>query len=247
MVCRKTPTERVEHQDGHVTHKRRENPSTGRTGPARGILWPYAANWCPRRDSNPRPSASEADALSTELRRLDKKKTGCDHAGYTRSQPVSNGEDSRNRTHAKRFGSSCTTIIRCPQGRTGHTGYLCSTGVVHSSSLRRRDLNPRSPGYEPGGDTELPYPARAENETRTRDIHLGKVVLYQLSYFRMCLPSVYQLQQRGPGGARTHDPRIKSPLLYQLSYKSMYLTSIQLSSCVSNVALVGFEPTLDGV
>ena len=31
--------------------------------------------------------------------------------------------------------------------------------------------------------------SRAENETRTRDPDLGKVVLYQLSYFRkLCLP-----------------------------------------------------------
>ena len=28
---------------------------------------------------------------------------------------------------------------------------------------------------------------RAEDETRTRDPNLGKVVLYQLSYFRICL------------------------------------------------------------
>ena len=28
------------------------------------------------------------------------------------------------------------------------------------------------------------YPCGAENETRTRDPNLGKVVLYQLSYFR---------------------------------------------------------------
>ena len=27
---------------------------------------------------------------------------------------------------------------------------------------------------------------RAENEARTRDPNLGKVVLYQLSYFRVC-------------------------------------------------------------
>jgi hypothetical protein len=29
---------------------------------------------------------------------------------------------------------------------------------------------------------------RADDETRTRDIHLGKVVLYQLSYVRMLAP-----------------------------------------------------------
>ena len=34
--------------------------------------------------------------------------------------------------------------------------------------------------------TRLP---RAENETRTRDPNLGKVVLYQLSYFRSCMAS----------------------------------------------------------
>ena len=31
---------------------------------------------------------------------------------------------------------------------------------------------------------------RAENETRTRDPNLGKVVLYQLSYFRILINSV---------------------------------------------------------
>ena len=30
---------------------------------------------------------------------------------------------------------------------------------------------------------------RADDEIRTRDIHLGKVVLYQLSYVRMCVPA----------------------------------------------------------
>ena len=32
------------------------------------------------------------------------------------------------------------------------------------------------------------YPCGAENETRTRDPNLGKVVLYQLSYFRGMVP-----------------------------------------------------------
>ena len=32
---------------------------------------------------------------------------------------------------------------------------------------------------------------RAENETRTRDPNLGKVMLYQLSYFRKYPPSVF--------------------------------------------------------
>ena len=36
---------------------------------------------------------------------------------------------------------------------------------------------------------------RAENETRTRDPNLGKVVLYQLSYFRISVVFVTGLQR----------------------------------------------------
>ena len=32
-------------------------------------------------------------------------------------------------------------------------------------------------------------PLRADDEARTRDLNLGKVALYQLSYVRLCLPS----------------------------------------------------------
>ena len=35
-------------------------------------------------------------------------------------------------------------------------------------------------------DSTIRATLRAENETRTRDPNLGKVVLYQLSYFRIC-------------------------------------------------------------
>ncbi len=49
------------------------------------------------------------------------------------------------------------------------------------------------PGFEPGNKgfadlrltTWLWRPKKAGNETRTRDSHLGKVVLYQLSYSRL--------------------------------------------------------------
>ena len=60
---------------------------------------------------------------------------------------------------------------------------------------RERDSNPHS-HYWPRDFKSLvstnstiadPYDERAENGTRTRDPNLGKVVLYQLSYFRLCL------------------------------------------------------------
>ena len=57
----------------------------------------------------------------------------------------------------------------------------------------KRDLNPHSrngqgilsPSCLPIPPFEHPQRERAENETRTRDPNLGKVMLYQLSYFRV--------------------------------------------------------------
>ena len=42
-----------------------------------------------------------------------------------------------------------------------------------------------SPSCLPIPPFEHPRRERAENETRTRDPNLGKVMLYQLSYFRV--------------------------------------------------------------
>ena len=50
----------------------------------------------------------------------------------------------------------------------------------------------------------------ADDEARTRYLHLGKVALYQMSYIR-----IYGAFGRN----RTIDTRIFSPLLYRLSYK----------------------------
>ena len=58
----------------------------------------------------------------------------------------------------------------------------------------------------------------AEDGTRTRDPHLGKVMLYQLSHFR----SATLARPTREGGAesqiRTGDTAIFSRVLYQLSY-----------------------------
>ena len=66
-------------------------------------------------------------------------------------------------------------------------------------SYSKRDLNPHSrnghgilsPACLPIPPFEHPRRERAENETRTRDPNLGKVMLYQLSYFRKYPPSVF--------------------------------------------------------
>ena len=52
----------------------------------------------------------------------------------------------------------------------------------------------------------------ADDEARTRYLHLGKVALYQMSYIRKIGAS---------GRNRTNDTRIFSPLLYQLSYRGI--------------------------
>ena len=66
---------------------------------------------------------------------------------------------------------------------------ICLLKLVYS----KRDLNPHSrngqrilsPSCLPIPPFEHPRRERAENETRTRDPNLGKVMLYQLSYFRV--------------------------------------------------------------
>ncbi len=55
----------------------------------------------------------------------------------------------------------------------------------------------------------------ADDEARTRYLHLGKVALYQMSYIRIFGAS---------GRNRTNDTRIFSPLLYQLSYRGIQRT-----------------------
>ena len=47
--------------------------------------------------------------------------------------------------------------------------------------------------------------SRAENGTRTRDPQLGKLMLYQLSYFRNGYRTTYGNPLRGDNGSRTHD------------------------------------------
>ena len=69
------------------------------------------------------------------------------------------------------------------------------TRLLTRRSYSKRDLNPHSRnGQRILSPSCLPFhhssilkrEKRAENETRTRDPNLGKVMLYQLSYFRIC-------------------------------------------------------------
>ena len=66
----------------------------------------------------------------------------------------------------------------------------------------------------------------AVDEIRTRDIHLGKVALYQLSYYRK-----YGAQGRN----RTTDTLIFSQMLYRLSYQGTMATRKGLEPSTSSV------------
>ncbi len=68
-------------------------------------------------------------------------------------------------------------------------------------------------------------PDGADDEARTRYLHLGKVALYQMSYIRILSFFTYFLFQKKVSGAsgrnRTTDTGIFSPLLYRLSYRGI--------------------------
>ena len=61
-------------------------------------------------------------------------------------------------------------------------------------------------------DKDASFLCGAEDEARTRYLHLGKVALYQMSYSR----------NGASDRNRTNDTGIFSPLLYQLSYRGKY-------------------------
>ena len=69
------------------------------------------------------------------------------------------------------------------------------------------------------------YETRAVDEARTRDLHLGKVALYQLSYYRIS----------AAGRNRTTDTQIFSLLLYRLSYQGIMATRKGLEPSTSSV------------
>ena len=60
----------------------------------------------------------------------------------------------------------------------------CTRGCCRvTTALVRKSVGQLSPAQaETGADLRI---SRVDDETRTRDIHLGKVMLYQLSHVRM--------------------------------------------------------------
>src|SRR3970040_999247 len=88
----------------------------------------------------------------------------------------------------------------------------------NGSKVRCPTTRPRGSRSDgPGGPAQVRGQRNgAEDGTRTRDPHLGKVMLYQLSHFRSVLlrPPVFGAESQN----RTGDTAIFSRVLYQLSY-----------------------------
>ena len=88
-------------------------------------------------------------------------------------------------------------------------------------SYSKRDLNPHSRnGQRILSPSCLPFhhssilkrEKRAENETRTRDPNLGKVMLYQLSYFRKPLIWCPEQDSNLHASRHTHLKRARLPI-----------------------------------
>ena len=133
------------------------------------------------------------------------------------------GGDDGNRTRVRGFadrslnhsGTSPPLAAGCPARiRTS----------VHGSKVRCPTTRRRGIGNRPHASTALPaeHESGAEDGTRTRDPHLGKVMLYQLSHFRPLVhrfyPNAATARDGAEGQNRTDDTRLFRAVLYQLSY-----------------------------
>ena len=120
-----------------------------------------------------------------------------------------------------------------PRFELGHRGFadLCLTTWL----WRRIELYARSVKKMP---IKFNWHKKngADDEARTRYLHLGKVALYRMSYIRTVGAS---------GRNRTSDTRIFSPLLYQLSYLGIEKGSDEISTLLATRK--GLEPSTSGV
>ena len=114
---------------------------------------------------------------------------------------------------------------------------MICTSIILS---RCRDLNPGPLPYQ-GSALPLSYIGnRAENRTQTRDPQLGRLMLYQLSYFRI----IYY-----PWAVMDSNHRRRSQLSYSQPHLATLVTAQNIffnfkkARLLFFEPLVGFEPT----
>ena len=132
-----------------------------------------------KRDSDPRPQPWQGCALPTEL--------------FPPNKNNENGEEEETRTPTTQLplppqSSASTNSATSPTFRC-HFEHQCprqdsNLHVVKHTHLKRARLPIPPLGLRSHPPVLVHSESRAENGTRTRDPDLGKVVLYQLSYFR---------------------------------------------------------------
>ncbi len=76
-------------------------------------------------------------------------------------------------------------------------------------------------------------PLRAENETRTRDPDLGKVVLYQLSYFRINNPRF------GEAGLQRYNKILNVQIFFSFFHIGLMSVKAKAVSLMSEHAIIG--------
>ena len=118
-----------------------------------------------------------------------------------------------------------TSLFLCPEQESN----LHASRHAH---LKRARLPFRHLGKKEKNETQCSF--RAENETRTRDPNLGKVVLYQLSYFRL-----YKVKRR----------RLELPRLAALPPQSSASTNSATSPtmCLFSNFGISFEVALSAL
>ncbi|CAM2178590.1 hypothetical protein PSAC2689_30081 [Paraburkholderia sacchari] len=162
------------------------------------------------------------------------------------------GGASRSRTGLHGFAGRCITALLSRQKRTvrcsAHTALLARTtiGQILCGGLA---------ACQTKGEALLPRNSGAGDESRTRDLNLGKVALYQLSYsriftaelpfttlaprFAVLLCDTLPLKFGAGDESRTRDLNLGKVALYQLSYSRISTASpliYRLTSAISTAS-----------
>jgi hypothetical protein len=149
----------------------------------------------------------------------------------------SSGGASRSRTGLHGFAGRCITALLSRRKRTVDTS---RTRCVHYDLT---DCAVATSANQTKREALLPHVSGAGDESRTRDLNLGKVALYQLSYSRVLLtgpalillvlpgrsapPNFSTLHRESGAGdeSRTRDLNLGKVALYQLSYSRVFASA----------------------
>ena len=172
------------------------------------LPWIY---WSGKRDSNSRPQPWQGCALPTELfpQMYIFNFTSEEEETRTPTTQLSLPPQSSASTNSA-TSPICNNFVINAYIRAQNRTRTCTSLLTLVPETSASTIPP--PGLE--------HEKRAENETRTRDPNLGKVVLYQLSYFRIFRFTLklycdsYRIQ--------TYNLLIRSQMLYSVELRSRY-------------------------